>query len=107
MRSSYADVSFAHSACDCSTMCNVQEDDPKKFVIARKFENKAGKTVTKRPKIQRLITPVRLQRKRARANVKKQAQEKAKVSVCIHLHYKTYKSISSSNVTIRTAATAF
>jgi ribosomal protein S6E (S10) len=55
-----------------------KEDDPRKFVIARKFENKKGKTVTKRVKIQRLITPVRLQRKRARANDKKQAQEKAK-----------------------------
>jgi hypothetical protein len=68
----------------CTSICNVQEDDPKKFVIARKFENKAGKTVTKRPKIQRLITPVRLQRKRARANVKKQAQEKAKA--CLYIY---------------------
>lgn len=55
-----------------------KEEDPKKFVIARKFENKAGKTVTKRPKIQRLITPVRLQRKRHRASLKRQAQTKAK-----------------------------
>ena len=41
-------------------------DDIRKFVIARKFENKKGKSVTKRCKIQRLITPVRIQRKKQR-----------------------------------------
>jgi len=43
-----------------------KSDDVRKFVIARKFEKK-GKTVTKRPKIQRLVTPVTLRRKRQRA----------------------------------------
>ena len=38
-----------------------KEDDLTKYVIARKFENKKGKTVTKRPKIQRLVTPLTLQ----------------------------------------------
>jgi hypothetical protein len=38
-----------------------KEDDVTKYVIARKFENKKGKTVTKRPKIQRLVTPLTLQ----------------------------------------------
>lgn len=48
----------------------------RKYVIARKFEKK-GKTVTKRPHIQRLITPIRLQRKRARMAAKKVAQAKS------------------------------
>jgi small subunit ribosomal protein S6e len=43
-----------------------KEDDVRQFVIAREFTNKAGKTVRKAPKIQRLITPLTLQRKRAR-----------------------------------------
>jgi len=43
-----------------------KEDDVRKFVIARTFTNKKGVTVTKRPKIQRLVTPLMLQRKRAR-----------------------------------------
>lgn len=36
-------------------------------MIARKFENKKGKELVKRPKIQRLVTPVTLQRKKTRA----------------------------------------
>lgn len=40
-------------------------DDVRKFVISRTFEKK-GKTVTKRPKIQRLVTPITLSRKRQR-----------------------------------------
>jgi len=43
-----------------------KEDDVRKYVIRRTFTNKKGKTVTKAPKIQRLITPLMLQRKRAR-----------------------------------------
>ncbi|CAN0351028.1 unnamed protein product [Pylaiella littoralis] len=53
-----------------------KDDDVRKYVIARKFE-KNGKTVTKRPNIQRLITPIRLQRKRARAAAKKVCQAKS------------------------------
>lgn len=45
-------------------------DDVRKFVIKRSFTNKAGKEVTKSTKIQRLITPVMLQRKRARKAAK-------------------------------------
>ncbi|KAJ8602585.1 hypothetical protein CTAYLR_008770 [Chrysophaeum taylorii] len=55
-----------------------KDDDPRKYVIARKFENKKGKTVTKAPKIQRLVTPLRLQRKRHRKAIKMKAIEKAK-----------------------------
>jgi ribosomal protein S6E (S10) len=47
-----------------------KEDDVRQFVIAREFTNKAGKTVRKAPKIQRLITPLTLQRKRARKAAK-------------------------------------
>lgn len=54
-----------------------KEDDPRKYVIARKFEKK-GKTVTKAPKIQRLITPIMLQRKRRRKALKMRQIEKSK-----------------------------
>jgi ribosomal protein S6E (S10) len=43
-----------------------KEDDVRKYVIARTFTNKKGVTVRKSPKIQRLVTPLTLQRKRAR-----------------------------------------
>jgi len=42
-----------------------KEDDVRQFVIARTFTNKKGKTVRKAPKIQRLVTPLKLQRKRS------------------------------------------
>eukprot|EP00542_Grammatophora_oceanica_P009412 CAMPEP_0194026070 /NCGR_PEP_ID=MMETSP0009_2-20130614/380_1 /TAXON_ID=210454 /ORGANISM="Grammatophora oceanica, Strain CCMP 410" /LENGTH=245 /DNA_ID=CAMNT_0038664565 /DNA_START=86 /DNA_END=823 /DNA_ORIENTATION=- len=43
-----------------------KEDDVRKYVIHRKFTNKKGVEIRKAPKIQRLITPLMLQRKRAR-----------------------------------------
>lgn len=43
-----------------------KEDDVRKYVISRTFTNKKGVTQRKAPKIQRLITPIMLQRKRAR-----------------------------------------
>merc|ERR1711943_59881 len=60
-----------------------KEDDVRKYVIRRKFTKKNGKEVTKAPKIQRLITPIVLQRKRDMkrkkmaqvAKVKKDAEE--------------------------------
>jgi len=51
--------------------------DLRPLVIARKFEKK-GKTVVKRPKIQRLVTPVTLQRKRRRQAEKIASLEKSK-----------------------------
>lgn len=54
-----------------------KDDDVKKYVITRTFEKK-GKTVTKRPKIQRLITPLCLQRKRHRKSLKLAQIEKVK-----------------------------
>ncbi|KAL7499019.1 hypothetical protein ACHAWT_009615, partial [Skeletonema menzelii] len=47
-----------------------KEDDVTKYVIARTFTNKKGKEVRKAPKIQRLVTPLTLQRKRARKAAK-------------------------------------
>ena len=47
-----------------------KEDDVRQFVIARTFTNKKGITFRKEPKIQRLVTPLILQRKRARKMAK-------------------------------------
>ncbi len=41
-----------------------KEDDVRQFVIRREVTGKNGKTYTKAPKIQRLVTPQTLQRKR-------------------------------------------
>jgi small subunit ribosomal protein S6e len=54
-----------------------KEDDVRKFVITREFTNKKGKKVQKRPNIQRLVTPVTLQRKRQLLTSKRVAREKA------------------------------
>jgi small subunit ribosomal protein S6e len=43
-----------------------KDDDVRKYVIHRAFTSKKGKTRRKAPKIQRLVTPLTLQRKRAR-----------------------------------------
>mmetsp|Transcript_13150 Transcript_13150/g.15817 ORF Transcript_13150/g.15817 Transcript_13150/m.15817 type:complete len:247 (-) Transcript_13150:50-790(-) len=47
-----------------------KDDDVRKYVIARNFTNKKGVEVRKAPKIQRLVTPLTLQRKRARKAAK-------------------------------------
>jgi small subunit ribosomal protein S6e len=54
-----------------------KSDDLRKFMIARTFE-KNGKTVVKRAKIQRLVTPVTLARKRRRQTAKIAGLEKSK-----------------------------
>ena len=59
-----------------------KEDDVRKYVIARVFTNKKGVTVRKAPKIQRLVTPLTLQRKRARkaallSSIKRNREEAA------------------------------
>lgn len=54
-----------------------KSDDLRKFMIARSFE-KNGKTVVKRAKIQRLVTPVTLARKRRRQAAKIAGLEKSK-----------------------------
>ncbi|KAG5099335.1 hypothetical protein JHK82_044387 [Glycine max] len=57
-----------------------KEDDVRKYVntYRRTFTTKVGKKVSKAPKIQRLVTPLTLQRKRARIADKKKRIAKAK-----------------------------
>jgi ribosomal protein S6E (S10) len=55
-----------------------KEDDVRKYVISRTYTNKKGVTVTKRPKVQRLVTPLTLQRKRARKAAKMESVLRSK-----------------------------
>jgi len=56
-----------------------KEDDVRRYVIRRPLPTKEGKKAkTKAPKIQRLITPVMLQRKRHRLAMKKRRSQKRK-----------------------------
>ena len=56
-----------------------KEDDVRQYVVRRKLPPKEGKKPkTKAPKIQRLVTPVVLQRKRHRLALKKKWGEKAR-----------------------------
>ncbi|KAE8709459.1 40S ribosomal protein S6 [Hibiscus syriacus] len=57
-----------------------KEDDVRKYVntYRRTFTTKSGKKASKAPKIQRLVTPLTLQRKRARIAEKKKRVAKAK-----------------------------
>lgn len=52
-----------------------KKDDVRKYVIRRTITKDGKKPVTKAPKIQRLVTPVRLQRKRHHIAVKRQRYE--------------------------------
>ena len=60
-----------------------KEDDVRKYVVRKPLKAKEGKEVKKEkfraPKIQRLITPMRLQRKRRTLAMKKKRAEKQKV----------------------------
>ena len=58
--------------------------DIRKYMIARTFTNKAGKEVTKRAKIQRLVTPVTLARKRTRLSKAKKALEQSKADAAAY-----------------------
>jgi len=56
-----------------------KDDDVRQYVVRRPLKEKEGKKLrTKAPKIQRLITPRRLQRKRFRVALKKKRAEKSK-----------------------------
>lgn len=55
-----------------------KEDDVRKYVIARTFTNKKGVSVRKAPKIQRLVTPLVLQRKKARKQALLASLQKSK-----------------------------
>jgi len=55
-----------------------KKDDVRQYVIRRQIVKEGKKPTTKAPKIQRLVTPQRLQHKRERKAVKKQRFEKSK-----------------------------
>jgi len=55
-----------------------KEDDVRKFVVSHAFKTKAGKDVQKRPNIQRLVTPITLQRKKTRFTEKVKGLQKSK-----------------------------
>jgi len=56
-----------------------KQDDVRQYVVRRPLKEKEGKPIrTKAPKIQRLITPRRLQRKRFRVSLKKKRADKSK-----------------------------
>jgi len=62
-----------------------KEDDVRKYVIRRELTAKEGKKpASKAPKIQRLVTPTVLQRKRHRLSVKKTRQVKAKTEAAAY-----------------------
>merc|ERR1712028_315512 len=50
---------------DIAVLNLAKDDDVRKYVIRRQFTTKKGKSRNKAPKIQRLVTPLTLQRKRA------------------------------------------
>jgi small subunit ribosomal protein S6e len=57
-----------------------KEDDVRKYVVRRPLKQKEGKKEkTRTPKIQRLITPMRLQRKRRVLTLKKKRTEKQRL----------------------------
>ncbi|KAM0789822.1 hypothetical protein ACM66B_006671 [Microbotryomycetes sp. NB124-2] len=56
-----------------------KEDDVRKFVIRREVTSKAGKTYTKAPSIQRLVTPERLQRRRHLRSLNRRRTERQKL----------------------------
>jgi ribosomal protein S6E (S10) len=66
-----------------------KDDDVRKYVIRRKFTKKNGKEVTKAPKIQRLITPIMLQRKRDMKRKKMAQVEKVKADAAAYHQVKT------------------
>jgi len=53
-----------------------KEDDVRQYVLRRPVTSKSGKTRTKAPKIQRLVTPMVLQRKRRRVAMKRRRATK-------------------------------
>lgn len=55
-----------------------KKDDVTQYVVRRNFKNKKGEDVSKAPKIQRLVTPRKLQRKRRRLALKVKARAKSK-----------------------------
>ena len=81
-------VSYLHPRRFCRAMlCRIESDGliVRKFVIRREVQPKkeGAKPYTKAPKIQRLVTPQRLQHKRHRQALKRRRAEAAKdAAVC-------------------------
>merc|ERR1711981_1155645 len=61
------------------------EEDVKKFVVRREVTTKGGKTYKKAPKIQRLVTPLQLYRKRHRVALKAGRAAKNKTEQAAYL----------------------
>jgi small subunit ribosomal protein S6e len=61
-----------------------KDDDVRKYVIARNYTNKKGKECRKAPKIQRLVTPLTLQRKRKIKAEKVNAVQRNKVEAATY-----------------------
>lgn len=74
----FAVVSPERCPCASRSQGLTKEDDVRKVVIKRNVTTKTGKKQVKSPKIQRLVTPLTLQRKRKLAAVKRAAAEKSK-----------------------------
>ena len=68
-----------------------KEDDVRKCVVKRTFDKK-GKQVTKSPKIQRLITPLTLQRKRALKSNMLKGIEQSKAAAAAYAQLKAQRS---------------
>jgi ribosomal protein S6E (S10) len=66
-----------------------KEDDVRKSVVRREVKQARGKTRSKAPKIQRLITPLVVQRKRRRAALLKIRHTKAAAAVQEYVKMKT------------------
>ena len=65
-----------------------KDDDVRKYVIRRELtgkEKEGKKPPSKAPKIQRLVTPISLQRKRHRLSLKKNQQLKAKAEAAAYV----------------------
>merc|ERR1712139_132051 len=62
-----------------------EEDDVRKFVVRRSVTTKGGKTYSKAPKIQRLVTPRQLSRQRHRVALKRGRAEKNKKEQAAYL----------------------
>jgi len=73
-----------------------------KYATKRTFTNAKGKEVTKRPKIQRLITPERLRRKRVNKQIK---EEKRKANEQLMKAYKEkIRSLRKPTITKKTVS---
>ena len=90
-----------------------KEDDVRKYVntYRREFTDKAGKKHSRAPKIQRLVTPLTLQRKRHRASVKKARIAKGKADAAdyhklLALRMKERRERRSESLAQRRASTA-